>query len=219
MLDFFPVVRRFAATALLFCVAPSFAGVYDEILFAADQGDTATVTALLGRGLDVNTSDRDGTTLLMMAARTGNQQLLEILLRNRANILKKNKYGDDALMLAAYRGDLENVKKLVAAGADVHPAGWTPLLYAAFQGKAAVVRYLLENGAQVDAPAPNGQTALMLATLGNYVDVVDVLMAAGADMAIVDLQGQSAAEVAHRAGNNRLADHIAGAAKARAVAN
>ena len=56
------------------------AGAYDDILGAANRGDSTAVIDLLKRGMDVNTADQSGSTLLMIAARNGSQALLEALL-------------------------------------------------------------------------------------------------------------------------------------------
>ncbi|HQX85446.1 MAG TPA: hypothetical protein PKV23_08155, partial [Aestuariivirga sp.] len=42
-------------------------GAYEDILNAASNDDTASVVSLLQRGMDVNTADRAGNTLLMIA--------------------------------------------------------------------------------------------------------------------------------------------------------
>ncbi|MDR3221544.1 MAG: hypothetical protein LBU46_06000, partial [Candidatus Accumulibacter sp.] len=48
--------------------APVFAGAYEEMEEALIGGDTATVIALIDRGMDVNTVDRHhGNTLLIQA--------------------------------------------------------------------------------------------------------------------------------------------------------
>ena len=70
------------------------AGAYDDIIAAANNGDTPTVLDLLKRGMDPNTTDRNGSTLLMIAARNGNRALLEALLANRANANRRNQVGD-----------------------------------------------------------------------------------------------------------------------------
>jgi ankyrin repeat protein len=181
------------------------AGAYDDLMAAAANNQTETVLELLGKGLDVNTTDRDGTTLAMIAARTNNHELLDFLLRNRVSLLKRNRYGDDAVMLSAYNGDLEAVQKLVKAGAWINHDGWTPLHYAAFQGHAPVVAYLLENGAEIDAKAANQQTALMMAALNGHSDVALLLKQKGADLGIKNPQGKTAHDLALESNNTDLA--------------
>jgi uncharacterized protein len=62
--------------------------------------------------------------------------------------------GPDADLLdAARQGDLEKVKSLLAAGANIdakNKYGITPLFYAAWSGHAAIVQLLIEKGANIE---------------------------------------------------------------------
>ena len=179
------------ACLVLTLAAPSAAqaGAYDDLLNAMNQNDVPQVMRLLQRGMDVNTSDRMGNTLLMMAARAGEDRILDYLLENRANVLRQNKYGDTALMLAALNGQISAVTKLVSARSEINPKGWTPLIYAAFNGHVEVMRVLLTHGADVDAQAENGTTALMAACRNGHQAAVKLLLDEEADLDLVN-QGQ-----------------------------
>ena len=120
----------------------SHGGAYEDILIAAGNGDTATVVNLVQRGMDVNTTDQSGMTLLMIATRNGNIALVKSLLANRANVNRRNQHGDSALLLAALKPDLEAVKLLLEHGADVNPPGWAPLQYAMFSGSKEIAAAL-----------------------------------------------------------------------------
>ena len=66
--------RLFAPlTAVLIALAPSLCAgqSFEKILWAAGKGDVQTVGTLLNQGLDPNTADSEGHTLLMLAARKG----------------------------------------------------------------------------------------------------------------------------------------------------
>ena len=177
-------LRRFFFAALLTIATfpPAWAGAYEDILAAAHRNDAETVADFIRRGMDVNTSDRSGTSLLMIAAGNGSERLLETLLRNKANILKKNKYGDSAITLAALRGHLPILRRLIEHGGAerINDPGWGALHYASFAGHADTVRYLVSMKASLNARAPNGQTALMLATRNGHIEVVRLLLDAGA---------------------------------------
>lgn len=199
----------FLAAILVAAAFPlAWAGAYEDILAAAHRNDAETVADLVRRGMDVNTSDRSGTSLLMIAAGNGNEQLLETLLRSRANILKKNKYGDSAITLAALRGHLPVLRRLIEHGGaeGINDPGWGALHYASFAGHTDTVRYLLSMKAFLNARAPNGQTALMLATNNGHVEVVRLLLDAGADKDPVDSAGNTALKAALKSGHAEIAD-------------
>lgn len=133
--------------------------------------------------------------------------MLDYLLQNRANLSKRNKYGDTALMLAALAGRLTVVEKLVTAGAEVNPPGisWTPLSYAAFNGHVPVMRFLLDHQAAIDAQAANGATALMIASRNGHLEAVELLLVRHADVSLLDRQGKTALEIAKAARNLDIA--------------
>lgn len=201
-------IRRLLALILFGIALPAAAGVYDEILFAAQQNRTADVIELLRRGMDVNTSDRTGDTLVMIAARNGNNELLDFLLRNRANTSKQNKYGDSPIMAATMQGHVDTVKRLLDAGADIHNKGWNALHYAAYSGQAEIARLLISHKADLDARAPNGQTALMLAATAGHLEMVKLLVDADADMDLEDSEGSTAIELAEKNGHIDVADYL-----------
>ncbi|MDO8931510.1 MAG: ankyrin repeat domain-containing protein [Rhodocyclaceae bacterium] len=203
----FPL-RPLVLALCLVLAQPAVAGIYDDILAAANQDDTAQVIDLLKRGMDVNTTDPSGNTLLMIAARNGNADLLDFLIGNRSNLQKRNRYGDSAVMMAAFRGHLAIVRKLLDAGADIRNSGWNALHYSAYGGFTEIVRLLVERKADLDVAAPNGQTALMLAAATGKLDVVRILIDADADMDLLDYEGQSAIMLAEKAGFADVTEYL-----------
>lgn len=187
-------------------------GAYDDMLKAVNMHDADQVSALLQRGMDVNTSDSEGNTLLLLAARNSDSQILETLLINKANVLKINKYGDSALMLAALRGPLQNVKALVQAGADIDPEGWTPLIYAAFEGHVDIVTYLLTLDLDINAQSANGISALMAASRNGHLEVVKILLEHRADLNLANQDNKSARALAMERNQNTIAELLLKAA-------
>lgn len=189
----FSMVFALAANASL-----ALAGVYEDILAAAENNRTEEVVSLLRRGVDVNTTDRDGSSLLLIAARTGNLELTEFLLNNRASIRKPNRYGDTPLHLAVSQGHAPVVQKLIAGGAELNPAGWTPLHYAVFGNHLEIARMLLKHGAELEPRAPNGRTALHLTAQLGRSEMAKLLLSAGADRNAKDFDGLNALDIARK---------------------
>ena len=91
---------------------------------------------------------------------------------------KRNERRRTPLMLAAFRGDLRSVRRLLAVGADVNAKdgdGMTALMFASHRGYAAVVRELLRRGANIYARARNGWTPKKAAQAGRHHAVVEML--------------------------------------------
>ena len=182
------------------------AGSYDELLTAIKSNDLPAADALFARGMDANTSDASGNTLLMIAVRENHAHMARRLLQLQAKVGARNQYGESALMLAAANGELELVKLFVAHGAEVNMTGWNPLIYAAWRGRTEVVKYLLEKGADIDAVSPNGVSALMMAARDGHFDTVRLLLWEVADPNIKSESGASALGWARKAGNSEIAD-------------
>ena len=115
--------------------------------------------------------------------------------------------GYTPLTLAAYHGELESVKMLLAAGADVHAkdrTGRTALMGAAFKGHVEIARLLLARGARVDDTDGIGATSLMFAALTGRGEMVDLLLANGANAVRRDQRGYDAAGLAEGQGNEPM---------------
>ena len=81
-------------------------------------------------------------------------------------------------------GDLRRMRALHAAGASVNARGncCLPLFLAAGEGNLEAVRYLLDEGADVNAREKLGDTALTEATYYGRFEVVKELLFRGADV-------------------------------------
>lgn len=204
-----PDLRHLIVTMITAVVVsgPAWAGAYEDIIVAANQNNTEAVVGLLNRGMDVNTADATGTTLLMIAVRTSNEELLDFLLRNKANVLKKNRFGDSALALAALAGHQGIVQRLLSIGAEIDSSNsWSALQYAAFGGHAGVIRYLAGHGADVNRKAPNGYTPLMLAAKQGHEEAVRALIDLRAQIDVKDQEGNTARKLALESGHSGIAD-------------
>lgn len=185
---------------------PLHAGVYEDILVAANDGRTEEVIGLLRRGLDVNTSAPDGSTLLLIAARNGNLALADFLLTNRASTAKPNRYGDTPILLAASQGHKEMLVRLIDAGAAINAKGWAPLHYAIFSGHLEIAQVLLTRGADSELRAPNGRTALMLGAQTGNAAAVKLLLQTGASPEAKDYDGLTAEAIARQKQFNDVAE-------------
>jgi len=100
---------------------------------------------------------------------------------------------------AAASGDLESIRRLVAAGADLNErepsGGSSPLMTATTFGQTEVARALIEAGADLDQQNNDGSTALITAAFFGRTEIVEVLLAAGADKSIRNNSGSTALDV------------------------
>jgi ankyrin repeat protein len=159
------------------------AGSYEDFFKAVQFDNVRVVQGLLQRGFDPNTVNPEGVPALMLAVREPSLKVAELLAAHPDTKTEvRNAKDESVLMLAALKGYLPLVQKLVDNDADVNKTGWTPLHYAASAGQVNIVEYLLEQSAYIDAESPNGTTPLMMAAMYGSPEAVKVLIQAGADL-------------------------------------
>ena len=139
--------------------------------------------ALLEAGADRNGAE-NGTSPVVTAAIAGDHETIRVL---TTGIDPSNLRGlAEALYFAAQRNATEIVTLLLELGADPEshhdPYKGTPLIIAAGNGHLESARLLLDAGAEVDAPAEQGATALGVAINNNYGDIVRLLVETGANV-------------------------------------
>jgi ankyrin repeat protein len=123
---------------------------------------------------------------------------------------------------AAVDGNLRRIQLLHFAGANVNARGncCMPLYLAAGEGRLEVVRYLLDEGADVNAREKFGDTALTEAVFNGQLAAVKELLLRGADVnAIAD--GGTALDIAINRNHTAIADLLRhrGARKACEIRN
>jgi ankyrin repeat protein len=157
------------------------------------------VMPLLGLGAAMlaagGCAQRPGTPLTQAAARNDVAALHHLLDEGH----EADEGGDSwtALIWAARSGSVDAITVLLDSGADVNLPGstgdnWdaTPLQHAILQRQPAVVRLLLERGADLTRPAGPGSLApLFLAAGDTDPAILKLLLAHGADATVEDEQG------------------------------
>lgn len=127
----------------------------------------------------------DGSTPLIMAR---DAAMVRLLLSHRADVSPKNSYGWSAAFYYTHHGSPEMLDLLLSAGAkvddtaDVDPshAGSTPLMWAAFMGRADMLRVILAHRPDLGIRDRAGKTALDYARQRGHPEAARTLMAAGA---------------------------------------
>jgi hypothetical protein len=187
----------------------------DPLRFNAliEAGDLHSAKQWLNAGLDPDfEGDRIGSGM-MIGAWEGNIAMMELFLRHGADVNHRNGQGEQALMHAAWKGQTAAAQWLLDHGARVNREGtqWSALHYAVFAGHEAVARLLMEQGADIEARAPNGSTVLMMAAREGHETLARLLLERGADPDAINEQGDNALTWALRHGNVRIAQAVASA--------
>jgi ankyrin repeat protein len=169
-----------------------------QLARAIKQDNASAIKDLLAQGLDPNVKDERGEPGIVMALHEGSFAAANALADSpRLKVNQTNANGENALMMAAWAGQMDIVQKLVAKGAVVdNKPGWTPLHYAASKGQLDMIRYLLRLNADIDAGSPNESTPLMMAAGYGSPEAVKLLIESGADISKRNQLGLSALDFA-----------------------
>jgi ankyrin repeat protein len=184
------------------------AGQATPLHFAAGWASVDVVSCLLENGADKEARDEslnnEQFTPLHIAAQRGNLLVVECLLMNGADKEARTAKNETPLYLAAERGHLAVVESLLAAGANIEArtkSDWTPLHRAACSGHLAVVKCLVGRGANLEAKIEKYETPLLVAY--KHDDVIDYLLANGANKEARTREGLTYAEYAERRATER----------------
>ncbi|XP_046557260.1 histone-lysine N-methyltransferase EHMT2-like [Haliotis rubra] len=114
---------------------------------------------------------------------------------------------------ATRKGDLENVKQLLAKGqADINckgVRGLTPVMCAAWRGHSKLVKFLVSRGAYTSLVTDSGNTILHLASDGGNLEMVKFLLSRkSVDIEARNKSGMTATEVASANGHQELRDFL-----------
>ncbi len=144
---------------------------------------------LLKGGTDPNALERDKYDVVTIAAVANDPETIKVALKYGArpdNITSI--YVGNALIAASHLGNVEAVRVLISAGAEldhVNNLHWTALIEAIVLGDGGVrhtevVRMLVAAGADMTLTDRSGETPLGLAEGRGYTSIVNILRAAGA---------------------------------------
>ncbi len=179
------ILRFFALSALM--IQGIYANSYDKALIeAAGMGDLNKVKSLVAKGANVNARDEYGFTVLMNAVSISNKT--REYLESKGIKAYKYIYYD----FWEYRRTQEScIKYFNTPFADVSHFGYLD-----------IVKYLVANGADINAKSDNGGTALMFAARDGQLEIVKYLVSKGANVNYTSKHYWTALKTA--AGNGQL---------------
>ena len=185
---------------------------------AARAGHRDLVEFFLAQGAAIDARNLAGATALFSAAENDRGPIVLLLLAKGADVNLTGRSDLTPLAAAAYNGNDRVVAALLEHGAKpdaLDTTGKAPILYAAARGFTPVVRRLLAAGVNPKRVYGNDLTALMWAAgyepgYGEHdaVDVVALLLDAGAPIDAVDNRGYSALMIAAEGGHAAVAQAL-----------
>jgi ankyrin repeat protein len=179
------------------------------LIRASGAGHVAAVELLLKAGADPSLMN-GGVTALHVAATDGHLEVIRVLVQAKANVNRRSSDTSDTPLMAAVKAEKpEVVRALIDAGADttVSDSGFTALQYAVSRANTAVVREMVKDGrTPVNARHPTSHLAegsplhgaLWCKNPDYNIELIQTLLAAGADLAATDKNGDTPIKAAER---------------------
>jgi ankyrin repeat protein len=184
-------------------VAGADANVLDQsgetlLSLATRMGAPDVVTALLNHGAMVNAKMQDWeSTALMVAIRENESAIVKILLDHGADINARTKTGQQPARRPAGAGGGSHGVGIIRSGIPENGSqaptqgGFTPLLYAARDGRIDMVQSLVAKGANLELPDANGITPLQMAIANENIALARYLLDRGANPNSKDAYGRT----------------------------
>ncbi|XP_066256045.1 ankyrin repeat domain-containing protein 31 [Euwallacea similis] len=144
-------------------------------------------------------SERQQLALLMQMTSSGAESDSRSPSSSSSKTRDRNERGETPLHLAAIKGDVEQVCRLLAHRADPNVAdfaGWTPLHEACNHGWYEVALRLIQSGANINAKGLDNDTPLHDAVSNGHLKLVKLLVEKGADIHVKNAKGKTPLELA-----------------------
>lgn len=160
---------------------------------ACAAGNTQLATLLYDRGVEMAAESATGT--LQNAARGGQAEMVELLLKHGAKVDVRTEWGNTPLLLAAPSGNAAVAALLLKHGADVNAKNQlfnTALHMAAARDHAELGALLLDNGARINAINGDGNSPLhQAARFPDKFTMLQLLVARKANVNIKNKRGMT----------------------------
>ncbi|MDZ4737899.1 MAG: ankyrin repeat domain-containing protein [Rhodospirillaceae bacterium] len=203
------------------------AATNSPLIDAVNNGDpTALARALsdtISRSADLEARDGDARTALMLATRANDIEAARLLIEAGADVNAKDSIKDTPFLYSGAEGLDDILVMTLGTGADLADTnryGGTALIPACHHAHPSTVRILLATTIDIDHINDLGWTALMeTVILGDggpvFLEILNLLLDAGADADIPDHDGIAPLAHARALGFNSLAQTLETAAAKR----
>ena len=174
--------------------------------------DSVSLSPQLPLVSNIDDPDKDGYPWIVQAARDGNEEMIQKLLVNNADIkVFHTTTLRHALSEASIQDHPKTVDLLIKEGCPLEhydAEGYTALHHACQNGRLSVAKSLITNGALIDAPGPQGQTALHLAMHVPHQNVVMLLIQHKANVNARDATFRTPLHIGASLGNVAMCSYL-----------
>jgi len=157
-----------------------FANGWQDIHRAVYQENYSEINRMLSEDFrTVHILTNNELTPLHLAVKMRNFKLIQLFLKNGADIDAQDKQGRTPLLYAISQNKFKLAKFFILNGADFNlenSQGITPLHQASFSGNIEIVKFLLNIGAETGVKSKTGSTPFQIAVTKGHFHIADYLM-------------------------------------------
>tara|TARA_R110002049_G_scaffold303254_2_gene497448 strand:+ start:48 stop:686 length:639 start_codon:yes stop_codon:yes gene_type:complete len=166
----------------------------EKVQLAIENDNLELVQKMIEKGENINCIAERKQTLLMKAIQSGKEKISLYLIEQNANINKVDDDNINAFFKTSYYGLTNVAKALIDKGIDINQRGYgemTILMMASNRNQYDLVRFLIENKANINLQCDNGYTALTYTTSAK---ILSYLLSKKADFTLKNFEGKNALE-------------------------
>lgn len=186
-----------------------------DFLSAAEKGDADTLKKCLAKGVDINTTNRQGRTAIIIASLNKYYHCVELLITAGADIDKQDQTCFNPFLLSCLNNDLTLLRLVLPANPDLERLtrfGGVGITPASEKGHVEIVQeLLLRTDINVNHTNFVGWTPLLEAIVLNdggarQQEIVKLLLEHGANPHMTDKYGKSPLTLAREKGYHEIAE-------------
>lgn len=146
---------------------------------AAWKGFNDFIDFLLDNGAEYDTTRGESRWMLTFSVRCGSARLFKVVLDKEKSLLSDESFNRRIMHAAIMGGSVEIVNLLLAKNIplnnDANIYGWTPAHYAAFNGHAAMIRFLVKKNFKINQRTLSGKSLYNIAEENNQGEVLKTI--------------------------------------------
>ncbi|MFQ0834970.1 ankyrin repeat domain-containing protein [Citrobacter gillenii] len=186
-----------------------------EFLLAAEQGNAQGLTSCLAKNVDINATNRQGRTAIIIASLNKHYDCVSLLIEASADINKQDQTCFNPFLISCLTNDLTLLRLVLPANPDLNVLsrfGGVGITPASEKGHVEIVReLLLRTDINVNHTNFVGWTPLLEAIVLNdggakQQEIVKLLLDNGANPHMTDKYGKTPLELAREKGYHQIAE-------------